>query len=593
MKRLLIFVMLLGITFSMQATADFNCENQCCVRGGSHSATVDVTNGDTSIGIIVYKVEIRTTGGSVFGSWSDAGGFLISPSSSHTFSVPGTFPNDYSVNYDIWEEYGNDYGQQSYYVGWTKAGSGYVTLYSYETCNPSYDYDNPIDTSANFQCQDSCCFPGDNHSANINVENDNSFKDVKIKKIELRTTSDKVFANLSNTNEVVIPAGEQDTFEVTGTFPQSGDTSYKRCVYWTYTYDSPGYQDSYSWECESDYLNLQSRTAYECQTNDNCEENEYCDIITSTSCYSKCRELEPKGCQEIEKHTLVTYQCCDNLDCQTGWVCVNHECQESARPEVTVENECHDKIIVTVTDPNTGNPVTGGVYVTVDNNSPLPVTTDGQLVVEAEENSTYQISVYVPGRIDNYETEYTFSCEEDGGTNGNGGNGGTNGGTAGGGCTSNRDCASNQYCSGGSFHGIDECQDYEIENPETAEVGEEIQVTVTRCGRPAGDTTVTITDPKEGKTTSRTDNQGKTTVSADFEGTYGLSISKNGRPIKSSSLEVSKGDSDDEDQERRGIFGGSEFTDNAILLVLVFIIVVGLVLYLRGRGAKGKEQPQG
>ncbi|MFH2106047.1 MAG: carboxypeptidase-like regulatory domain-containing protein [Candidatus Micrarchaeota archaeon] len=568
MKKLVLLLLVIGTLFAIDGTAAFNC-GSCCTKGQTYSANVEIVN-DHNAAINIYAIELRLmSNNQVFGTWTDLNGQHISVGLSGTYLVSGLLPNENDAYYFICAQY-EEIGGTPGNTQWDCSGTKSVHLYDSEvecTYNPS----DRIETNVHFRCQDGCCFSESTYLGIAEVTNNNPYNEIKVKKIELKTKDGMLFGNYTDATGTRINMLENDAFEISGELPETKEYNleYDVCVYFENNQGTP-YEMI---ECEPKIFKLASKTSYECETNDDCKDNEYC-YNAGTSCYSKCREVETHGtCGKIEHHAWTTYTCCSDTECGTGKICYDHACMDKGHIEVEISNDCPNGIIVTVTDSVTG-PIQNA-YVTVDE---VPFQTDASGQTSMNLNyGTHRISVYASGYTDGgmYETDYDFNCNG-GITPPNGNNGGKTK------CTTSQDCADTEYCRAGECTDMKDCTEYQTTIPPTVNVGDNINIQVNECGKPSQGTTVTITDPNGEKKTIITDEKGRAILMADNAGVYDFKFSKNGTPIASGSTMADKTDTEIDKKKKRGIIFDDEKLDYALLIVVVITAALTLV-YLRTR----------
>ena len=254
-------------------------------------------------------------------------------------------------------------------------------------------------------------------------------------------------------------------------------------------------------------------------------------------------------------------------------------------PSVSFEPNCPNGFTTIVTDSFSG-PVYNA-YLNVDGGETVFTDETGRASFNVEQGS-HSVSVYISGYPDNLgqiETNYEFSCQgqPDGGTEPPDDTGTRS-------CSSNNDCGKNKYCDDkGVCRGIDECKDYGLSVPEESNVGDTVNITVTKCGVPLAETTIIITNPQNEEITVKTDAKGVAAVNAEFEGIY--KVSTQGEISQFKSFRATAVSDDTDRKSKRGIFGGSEESDNLILLGTIFVLIIGALIYFRQKGSSAKYKP--
>ncbi len=171
-----------------------------------------------------------------------------------------------------------------------------------------------------------CCDPEKPVTISLwtrNFENNNMTVDA----IKLVSSSDDIFATKGEIDgfgtSITGPDGGK-TFKIDTTWPDTGYDyiKYKACFY---IIDWPGHSEK--WYC-TDYVTKKYEGNYECQSDNDCEDFEYCDI---SGCVSECKPVvQESACGHIDNHRWINYECCSDSDCQVNYICKQHECIEVA-----------------------------------------------------------------------------------------------------------------------------------------------------------------------------------------------------------------------------------------------------------------------
>jgi len=74
-----------------------------------------------------------------------------------------------------------------------------------------------------------------------------------------------------------------------------------------------------------------------CENNTYCEDSEYCMLAANPS-LNKCTAVTVGSCGEVSNHSWMSYECCDNSDCNVGNICSNNFCVVSTDVEQNTTN---------------------------------------------------------------------------------------------------------------------------------------------------------------------------------------------------------------------------------------------------------------
>ncbi len=264
----------------------------------------------------------------------------------------------------------------------------------------------------------------------------------------------------------------------------------------------------------------------QCTTNDQCPSDQQC-------VQNRCVAVEC-SCGVIQSHACVNYQCCSDNDCGPTQVCVEHQCKP--RPGCTSDSQCLDS--QQCLSPS-GAPATAQVPGSCQN-----VT--GQCGYVSSH-------VFVP---------YNYTCGPEPGCPS---------------CPAGQNCVAHQ------------CLSNDISCPSTGIVGTSKTCLLTEnntaCG-PQDNCSAIVTGP-DGKNQSVTpDENGNVQVPLSIQGRYVVTLLKNGQVVKQVFVDAVPQAAPPTTPEKPGAAGPDIFTVGWLLVLL--LVVIGSVIYWRGRGQKGK-----
>jgi len=259
-----------------------------------------------------------------------------------------------------------------------------------------------------------------------------------------------------------------------------------------------------------------------------CTSDEQCPA-TQQCLNSQCSDV-PCECGEVRDHQCVEYECCADADCPQGQNCDSHTCkQKPVEPECKSDSDCG-----------------AGEYCA--------------LVAGTPGGTCEQVQCGC-GKIENHQC---VSYE----------------------CCADSDCAQGEKCvnnvctqpAGG-----------DVTCPTTGLVGDSKTCTAKEADQPCASCDYQITDPTGKTYNGKTDEDGNFELPLNSEGTYQVTLFKDGQPIKTievKSFPRAAPEEPEKPTEAPGLEG------YVLWLLLLLVLVVLAVLYWRGAGGK-KAAPAG
>jgi len=186
-------------------------------------------------------------------------------------------------------------------------------------------YSGSWTVTQSFDC-DGCCVEDKTFQYTATITNTGS-SSFSVSKFELRNYYGSTIG--SSSSSIIVNPNSARSFTLTGNIPvpSNGYLTYYICfylseqrTYWwggTYTYSD--------WSCSgTQNKKVTSKSDFQCFTDANCANNQYCYI--STSCTSQCLSVNQGSCGHVLDHKWENYECCSDSNCKAGKTCSNNYC---------------------------------------------------------------------------------------------------------------------------------------------------------------------------------------------------------------------------------------------------------------------------
>ncbi len=182
-----------------------------------------------------------------------------------------------------------------------------------------------------FGCAQNCCVEGQTTSIVSDIKNEGNESFV-VGGFKVLNQGENIILE-KNLDSITINPGETESLIIEDyTLPgPTADNSlyYKSCLNYTDT----------GWVCSDNLkiLELIAKSNHECNTNSDCDDNEFC---KKQGCISECELVLEESCGYTKKHKWFDYECCSNDNCPSDSQCLNHEC---VTYDCTTDDDCGDQ----------------------------------------------------------------------------------------------------------------------------------------------------------------------------------------------------------------------------------------------------------
>ena len=181
-----------------------------------------------------------------------------------------------------------------------------------------------LEFDSDFECNGECCVEDTTYFSSAYIKNTGD-QTVSISRIAQYSETYGIFGQQETREE--LQQGEDFRITLTGIFPPPDDTNkllFKTCAYITVFYQDGSRQEGWLCNDESEEKKVTKKQEFQCFTDSNCAENEYC---YQQSCTSECKVIEESAqCGQFVDHKWVEYECCENTDCKEDQKCSNNFC---------------------------------------------------------------------------------------------------------------------------------------------------------------------------------------------------------------------------------------------------------------------------
>jgi parallel beta-helix repeat protein len=236
-------------------------------------------------------------------------------------------------------------------------------------------------------------------------------------------------------------------------------------------------------------------------------------------------------CGEVKSHECVEYECCSDSNCGSGETCQNHACKgEEPKFECTSDQQC-------------------------------AATSFCQMPSGAAGGTCEQVEALPCGEVKNHKfVAYGYECGSEPGC---------------------------QPCQPGYACANHQCIQNDVSCPSTGIVGDRKTCEAKRDGVACPNCDYVVTAPNGQKFGGKTDESGNFELPLDMKGTYQVALLKDGQPVRV--IQVQAFPQAQPEQPEKPTATGPDMSFLLWVLVL-FVLLVGGILYWRSMGSKGKQK---